>query len=87
MGERPYRVLFVLTHPVQYMSPILREMSKHPKLNITAAYCSLQGAKPELDPDFGREVAWDVPASLMAMHGCMWRTVRFGLGSDGFSAC
>ncbi len=81
MGERPYRVLFVLTHPVQYMSPILREMSKHPKLNITAAYCSLQGAKPELDPDFGREVAWDVPL----LDGYAWvhvanRSLRPGLG-------
>jgi glycosyltransferase involved in cell wall biosynthesis len=80
MDERPYRALFVLTHPVQYMSPILREMSKHPKLNITAAYCSLQGAKPELDPDFGREVAWDVPL----LDGYAWvhvpnRSLRPGL--------
>jgi glycosyltransferase involved in cell wall biosynthesis len=81
MPERPYRVLFVLTHPVQYMSPILREMSKHPKLDITAAYCSLQGAKPELDPDFGREVAWDIPL----LDGYRWlhvpnRSPRPGLG-------
>ena len=81
MPERPYRVLFVLTHPVQYMSPILREMSKHPKLDITAAYCSLQGSKPELDPDFGREVAWDIPL----LDGYRWlhvpnRSPRPGLG-------
>jgi glycosyltransferase involved in cell wall biosynthesis len=81
MPEPPYRVLFVLTHPVQYMSPILREMSKHPKLDVTAAYCSMQGSKPELDPDFGREVAWDIPL----LDGYSWvhvpnRSPRPGLG-------
>ncbi len=81
MSERPYRVLFVLTHPVQYMSPLLRMMSKHPKLDILAAYCSLQGAQPEMDPDFGREVAWDIPL----LDGYPWvqvpnRSLRPGLG-------
>lgn len=81
MSERPYRVLFVLTHPVQYMSPLLRSMSNHPKLEILAAYCSLQGAKPELDPDFGREVVWDIPL----LDGYPWvhvpnRSPRPGLG-------
>lgn len=81
MSERPYRVLFVLTHPVQYMSPVLRQMSNHPKLEILAAYCSLQGAKPELDPDFGMEVAWDIPL----FDGYPWlqvpnRSFRPGLG-------
>jgi glycosyltransferase involved in cell wall biosynthesis len=81
VGERRYRVLLVLTHPVQYMSPILREMSNHPKLDIVAAYCSLQGAKPEFDPDFGVEVAWDIPL----LDGYPWlrvpnRSFRPGLG-------
>jgi glycosyltransferase involved in cell wall biosynthesis len=71
MGERHYRVLLVLTHPVQYMSPILREMSNHQKLDIVAAYCSLQGAKPELDPDFGMVVAWDIPL----LEGYPWLSV------------
>src|SRR5262249_40052424 len=47
--------------PVQYTSPVLRETVKHPKLDIMAAYCSLQGAEPGIDPGFGVEVAWDVP--------------------------
>jgi glycosyltransferase involved in cell wall biosynthesis len=56
-------------------------MSKHPKLDILAAYCSLQGAQPEMDPDFGREVAWDIPL----LDGYPWvqvpnRSLRPGLG-------
>jgi glycosyltransferase involved in cell wall biosynthesis len=36
-------------------------MAKHPRLDIQVAYCSLQGAEPALDPDFGIELSWDVP--------------------------
>jgi glycosyltransferase involved in cell wall biosynthesis len=61
MGESRYRLLLAFTHPVQYTSPVLREAVKHPKLDIMAAYCSLQGADPGIDPGFGVEVAWDVP--------------------------
>jgi len=55
------RISFVSTHAVQYLSPILQRMVKHPQLDIQAAYCSLQGAQPGVDPDFGIEVAWDIP--------------------------
>jgi glycosyltransferase involved in cell wall biosynthesis len=61
MGERRYRVLHVCSHPVQYMSPVLRRMAEHPKLEILVAYCSLQGANPGKDAGFGIEVKWDIP--------------------------
>jgi glycosyltransferase involved in cell wall biosynthesis len=56
-------------------------MSKQPKLDIVVAYCGLQGANPELDPDFGMVVAWDIPL----LEGYPWlavpnRAFRPGLG-------
>src|SRR5205814_7225821 len=30
-------------------------------LEILVAYCSLQGAEPGFDPEFGVEIQWDVP--------------------------
>lgn len=61
MPERRFRVLLVCTHPVQYASPVFRQMAQHPRLEIQVAYCSLQGAEPGIDPEFGVEVKWDVP--------------------------
>jgi glycosyltransferase involved in cell wall biosynthesis len=61
MPERPYRVLFVASHPVQYCAPIFRRMAQHSQLDIQVAYCSLQGADAGADPEFGVEVKWDVP--------------------------
>ena len=61
MGEPRFKTLIVLTHPIQYMSPILQEIAKHPRLDLTVAYCSLEGAQRKRDPDFGVEIVWDVP--------------------------
>ena len=46
-------------------------MAKHPHLDIQAAYCSLQGAQPGVDPDFGIEVVWDIPL----LEGYPWLQV------------
>jgi glycosyltransferase involved in cell wall biosynthesis len=61
MPEGRFRVLVVASHPVQYMAPLLRRMSKHPRLELRVAYCSMRGAEASVDPDFGTEVKWDVP--------------------------
>jgi len=59
--ERPYRVLLVVTHPVQYAAPLFRRMAQDSRLDIQVGYCTLQGATPTLDAEFGVEVAWDIP--------------------------
>jgi glycosyltransferase involved in cell wall biosynthesis len=61
MSLRKYRTLIVVSHPVQYAAPIFRVMAQHPKLELLVAYCSLQGAEPGIDAEFGVEVAWDIP--------------------------
>jgi len=80
MQERN-RVVFVCSHPVQYMAQLFRGMAQHPKLDIMVAYCSLQGADRGVDPEFGIELAWDVPL----LDGYPWvliqnRSLRPGLG-------
>src|SRR5258708_14351804 len=52
MPDRPYRVLAVATHPVQYMTPIFRRMAKHPSLDFQVAYGTLRGAEASHDPEF-----------------------------------
>jgi glycosyltransferase involved in cell wall biosynthesis len=74
-------VLLVATHPVQYAAPVFRQMAAHPRLEIQVAYCSLQGAEAGHDPEFGRDVQWDVPL----LDGYPWvrvpnRSLRPGLG-------
>ncbi|HYK39427.1 MAG TPA: hypothetical protein VEU98_05345, partial [Candidatus Eremiobacteraceae bacterium] len=46
-------------------------MAQHPRLDLQVAYCSLRGAEAAVDPDFGREVKWDVPL----LEGYEWTHV------------
>jgi glycosyltransferase involved in cell wall biosynthesis len=76
MTKRPLRVLFVGSHPVQYATPIFRLLAKDPRVEIQVAYCSMQGAEPEMDPDFEVEVKWDI--SLMDGYPWLCLPNRFG---------
>jgi glycosyltransferase involved in cell wall biosynthesis len=61
MNNGRYRLLLICSHPIQYASPVFRDMAKDPRLDILVAYCSLHGAERGVDPGFGVEVTWDVP--------------------------
>lgn len=59
-GQR-YRVLILTTHVVPYASPNYRAFANDSRLETLVAYCSLQGAEPGMDPEFGVQIQWDVP--------------------------
>ena len=67
-ANRAVKVLLVSSHPVQYAAPLYRLYARDPRLDVTVAYCSLQGAEPGVDPEFGVQVAWDVPL----LEGYRW---------------
>jgi glycosyltransferase involved in cell wall biosynthesis len=63
------------------MSPLLRRMAQHPRLDLSVAYCTLRGAAPVHDPDFNTTVQWDVPL----LHGYSWQEVpNRARSSDSF---
>jgi len=62
------RVLLLASHVIQYSSPIFRRMAQDPRLDLQIAYCTLQGATPSIDPEFGVEVAWDTSV----LEGYSW---------------
>jgi glycosyltransferase involved in cell wall biosynthesis len=79
--HNPSRIIILASHVIQYSSPLFRRMAEDPRLDLLIAYCSLQGAKPEVDPEFGVEVAWDTSV----LDGYRWvqlpnRSLAPGLG-------
>jgi len=81
LSEPRYRVLAIGSHPVQYMAPLLRRMTRHPQLDLKVAYCTLRGVKPAHDPEFNTTVQWDVPL----LEGYDWVEVpNRGSGSESF---
>lgn len=81
LAEPRYRVLAIGSHPVQYMAPLLRRMTRHPQLDLSVAYCTLRGAQPAYDPDFNTTVQWDIPL----LEGYSWKEIlNQGSGQDSF---
>lgn len=69
---RPWRLLYVASHPVQYIAPLFRQLAARADITLEVAYCSLQGAQVGFDPGFGVPVAWDVPL----LDGYTWTEPR-----------
>lgn len=65
-------MLLVATHPVQYAVPLYRLYEADTRIDVVVAYCSLQGAEAGLDPEFGVELAWDLPL----LDGYRWVNPR-----------
>lgn len=81
-STRPFRLAIVLSHPVQYFSPLFRRLAQRPEIDLTVLYSSLEGALPAKDPDFGITVAWDTPL----LEGYNFKTLRnIGRGMGGKS--
>ncbi|MGB7844848.1 MAG: glycosyltransferase [Candidatus Acidiferrum sp.] len=81
MPEPPHRVLALGSHPVQYMSPLLRRMAQHPQLDLSVAYCTLRGAQSAHDPGFNTTVKWDIPL----LEGYPWQEIpNRGSGGESF---
>src|ERR1700716_2135689 len=57
--ESKIRVEYFLSHPIQYFSPLLKEMAKEFDLHVY--YFSDASVKGHIDKGFGQKVKWDIP--------------------------
>jgi glycosyltransferase involved in cell wall biosynthesis len=54
------RVAYLLSHPIQYQSPLLRRLAQQPGLELTVLYTSDFSVRSYHDKGFGTSVEWDV---------------------------
>lgn len=55
------KLAFLLSHPIQYFSPLFRELTKNAGIDLTVLYSSRHGLESRVDEKFGVEFAWDIP--------------------------
>ncbi len=55
------RVAYLLSHPIQYQSPLLRLLAQQSGLELTVLYTSDFSVRSYRDRGFGVAVEWDVP--------------------------
>lgn len=60
MPRRPVRVAHLISHPIQYYVPLYRALSNATDIDLTVFYFSDKGLTDYFDPDFRRQLKWDV---------------------------
>jgi glycosyltransferase involved in cell wall biosynthesis len=71
------KVVYILSHPIQYFSPLLKEMSG--VLDVEVYYYSDISIKGGVDKGFGKKVIWDTPL-LEGYKSTFLRNRRAGRG-------
>ncbi len=60
VGMNRVRIAVVISHPIQYATPLYAYLNRDPELEVTALFCSDVSLRGAEDPGFGRRVTWDV---------------------------
>ena len=62
MGEgKKLRLAHLVSHPVQYLVPIYREISRMPDVEFTVYFYSDTSLGKHFDEEFAAEFAWSTP--------------------------
>ena len=54
------KIAYLVTHPIQYQSPLLKFLSEDKDINLTVFFCSDYSIGDFKDPQFNLEIKWDV---------------------------
>jgi glycosyltransferase involved in cell wall biosynthesis len=57
-AKKKVRIAHLVSHPVQYLVPVYRELSKSPDIDFTVYFFSDSSLGKHFDADFGREFEW-----------------------------
>lgn len=55
------RVAYLVSHPIQYQTPLLRRIAREADIDLKAIFSSDYSVRQFKDKDFGVELKWDVP--------------------------
>jgi len=68
MSKSRYRLAYFVSHPIQYQAPLLKNLSAHPKINLTVFFLGGSSASNRHDPGFSQYVEWDTPLTEGYQH-------------------
>ena len=54
-------IFYLLSHPIQYQSPMLKEIAKIDNIELTVLFCSKEGLNEYYDEQFSKKIKYDTP--------------------------
>ncbi|MFT7662391.1 MAG: glycosyltransferase involved in cell wall biosynthesis, partial [Planctomycetota bacterium] len=61
MKNAPYKLAYLVSHPIQYQAPLLRYLASQPDIDLTVFFLSDLSMQSHTDRGFGTQIDWDVP--------------------------
>ena len=58
---RKTRLAYLVSHPIQYQAPLLKQIAAEPDIELTVYFCSDYSIREHKDKGFGKVIQWDVP--------------------------
>jgi glycosyltransferase involved in cell wall biosynthesis len=59
--KKTVRLAYIVSHPIQYQAPLLRQIAREPDIDLTVFFGSDFSVRGYKDEGFGVGVKWDVP--------------------------
>lgn len=81
VGGKPVtRLLYLVSHPIQYQAPMLRRIAAEPGIDLKVVFERVDTEQGYFDDGFGTRVAWDVPLrqgyqSVALAETCLMREI------------
>jgi glycosyltransferase involved in cell wall biosynthesis len=60
LSEKPVRLAYFVSHPIQYQAPLLRRIAADPSIDLTVFFASDISVRAFFDPGFNRQITWDI---------------------------
>jgi glycosyltransferase involved in cell wall biosynthesis len=54
-------LIFLISHPIQYYTPLYRDIAEENFTDIEVVYCSDESIEGKKDKEFGVNIKWDIP--------------------------
>jgi glycosyltransferase involved in cell wall biosynthesis len=70
------RLLYLVSHPIQYQAPLLAHLANQPWLDLEVAFLCERRGEAHFDPGFGQSFAWDL--DLLAGYRHRFLPARLG---------
>jgi len=59
--QRPLRLAYFVTHPIQYQAPLLKRIALEPDIALKVFFSSDLSVRGHVDEEFGVRIQWDTP--------------------------
>jgi len=59
--KKLFKLAYLVSHPIQYQSPLLRQITEHPDIDLKVFFLSDLSIRSFKNKEFNEEIKWDVP--------------------------